>query len=262
MQRSGLARAVAAGLSIALASVALAQSTGPNEPPPTRPPAGERGGGAGGGPGGGLGGRAPGGQNAPGGGDPARFIERVMGNDANGDGKLSKDELPGPLAERMFDRADANKDGFVDRDELTAFARTQNQERGGEGRGPERVRGGQAMSFEAGMKQAGRSMKALSASAFDAGSRAADLEAAQALQMGILASKGQIGSVTMSDAARTKFGSDKAAYETAFRTHLLDTLGHAIALERAILAGNSADAKAALAKLEAAEESGHNLFQS
>jgi len=37
--------------------------------------------------------------------------------DADKDGKLSKTEMPGRMAE-MFDRADANKDGFVSKDEL------------------------------------------------------------------------------------------------------------------------------------------------
>ena len=41
--------------------------------------------------------------------------------DKNGDGKLAKDELPERM-QILMDRADANKDGFVDKAELTTFA--------------------------------------------------------------------------------------------------------------------------------------------
>ncbi len=64
-------------------------------------------------PGGGGGGGRPGGPP-----DPQQFIDRMMQNDANGDGKLSRDEVPGRFAERMFDNNDANGDGFIDREEL------------------------------------------------------------------------------------------------------------------------------------------------
>ncbi len=49
------------------------------------------------------------------GGTPAQMIERM---DQNGDGKLSMDELPEPLRERMAN-ADTNGDGFIDLAELT-----------------------------------------------------------------------------------------------------------------------------------------------
>lgn len=50
--------------------------------------------------------------------DPSR-IERW---DANGDGKLSRDELPEPLR-KNFDRVDRNGDGFVSKEEDAAIAR-------------------------------------------------------------------------------------------------------------------------------------------
>ncbi len=74
---------------------------------------------------------APRGFGRPGGPDPGELVTRMMTFDKNGDSKLSRDELP----ERMrglMERADTNKDGFVDRDELTRLAR----EQAGRGRGP------------------------------------------------------------------------------------------------------------------------------
>ena len=52
--------------------------------------------------------------------DPGRRAERFMARDQNEDGKLSEDELPERMR-RVFGRADADKDGFVTKAELTKF---------------------------------------------------------------------------------------------------------------------------------------------
>jgi len=80
------------------------------------------------------GGRGPGGPGGGGrGGNPAQMIQRM---DQNGDGKLSADELPEQMRERMA-AADTNGDGFYDAAELTAaFAA------GGGGGGPRGGGGG------------------------------------------------------------------------------------------------------------------------
>lgn len=57
-----------------------------------------------------------GGPGGPGGGDRAA---RMMRSDADGDGKISRDEAPPPLAER-FDQMDADADGFLTPDEIRA----------------------------------------------------------------------------------------------------------------------------------------------
>jgi Ca2+-binding EF-hand superfamily protein len=57
------------------------------------------------------------GQRGIGGGSPEAMRERLKQADANGDGKISKDEAPPMLRER-FDRLDANSDGFIDEQEM------------------------------------------------------------------------------------------------------------------------------------------------
>ena len=52
-----------------------------------------------------------------------------MEADANGDGKLSKDEAPEALRQR-FDRMDRNSDGFIDQNELQQMGRRVRRGRG------------------------------------------------------------------------------------------------------------------------------------
>ena len=48
-------------------------------------------------------------------------VERLRQMDVDGDGRLSRDEVPEPMDQR-FDRMDANGDGYIDQDELEAMA--------------------------------------------------------------------------------------------------------------------------------------------
>lgn len=200
--------------------------------------------------------------------DPAQFVDVLMNGDKNGDGKLTSDEMPPGLGERLMENADTNKDGALDRAELTAFAQSQGRggrpdrepgERGPGERGP-RAGGGGPQSLDGAMKQANRAVRALKGSAFDASSRKGDLDAIQALEAALIAAKGFGPPAEMSPQATEKFGDDRVAYETAFRRQLLRAVGDAIAVELAVLDGKGADAKAALAKLESQEEAGHKLF--
>ncbi len=53
---------------------------------------------------------------------PRSMAERLRSRDRDGDGKLSRDEVPERMA-RRFDRMDTNGDGFIDGEELAAMAR-------------------------------------------------------------------------------------------------------------------------------------------
>ncbi|MFM7261385.1 MAG: hypothetical protein ACKO3W_12355 [bacterium] len=246
-------------LALSLSSVAFAQD---GAPPPGGPGGGAGGQGGQGGEGG-QGGQRPGGRGGQV--DPAQMVERMMGMDANGDGKLSRDEMPPMLVERILERADTNKDGFVERAELEVIAKEGGALRGGGQAGPGGGRGGAAggapMNMEGAMKQANAALRTLRASALDSSTQKADLEAVQRLQMGLVGAKGGIASVPMSDAAKAKFGEDKAAYEREFRKTMLASIMLSFEVEKAILEGDGARAKATLEKLHDSEETGHELFQ-
>src|SRR5436190_1449786 len=49
-------------------------------------------------------------------------VTRMMKFDKNEDGKISADEMTDQRLKPLFDRADADKDGTVTKDELTALA--------------------------------------------------------------------------------------------------------------------------------------------
>src|SRR5437868_923153 len=67
----------------------------------------------------------------------ADFVSRMMAFDKDKDGKLSKDEITDPRLHALFDRADANKDGTVTREELEAlYAREGGDAGGKDGFGP------------------------------------------------------------------------------------------------------------------------------
>jgi Ca2+-binding EF-hand superfamily protein len=107
-----------------------------------------------------IGGRGPrgdgergerGGQSAGAGGgaSPEDLAETLMAFDRNADGKLERGEVPERF-QGLFDRADANKDATLAREELTQSASASVQEGGGRGR-----RGGEGGEFGRGRGRGG-----------------------------------------------------------------------------------------------------------
>ena len=75
--------------------------------------------------------------------DPAKMIEKV---DADGDGKISKTEMPEKLQKR-FEKLDANADGFIDLNELKSAAqKREGGKRKGDGKQSGRRGGGSDLS--------------------------------------------------------------------------------------------------------------------
>src|SRR5262249_36167420 len=77
--------------------------------------------------------RPEGGQGgAPGSPEAADLVARMMAFDKDQDGKLTRSEVTDARLNRLFDRADADHDGIVTRDELTTLAaREAADDRGG-----------------------------------------------------------------------------------------------------------------------------------
>ncbi|MBK7404352.1 MAG: hypothetical protein IPJ41_06865 [Phycisphaerales bacterium] len=223
---------------------------------------------------GGDGGGRPGGFTPP---TPEQFVERMMQNDANGDGKLARDELPGRFADRMFETGDANKDGFLDKAELTEIAKTMGQggfggrggdRQGGPGAGGPGAggaggpqAGGAPASFDAHMKSAGRAMRQLRRSGFDDASRQSDLVLIQTIQDSLVGAKARIAEVEMAPQAKKQYGDDKVKYESDFRLNLIQAIMESLALESAVVEGDTAGAKESLEHLLQVQKEGHDAFQ-
>src|SRR3954462_12829566 len=63
------------------------------------------------------------------------IVTRMMAFNKKKDGKLTKEEVTDTRLHRLFDMADADKDGIVTRNELIALAAKLEAEEGGPGKG-------------------------------------------------------------------------------------------------------------------------------
>ena len=83
-----------------------------------------------------LGSRGPGGKGGPRG----NIAKHIMGQDKNGDGKVTKDEMPEGM-QRIFDRVDADKDGAITEEEAKKFAESHKGRPGRGGKGDREGKG-------------------------------------------------------------------------------------------------------------------------
>ncbi|MFK7885170.1 MAG: hypothetical protein AB8F26_13425 [Phycisphaerales bacterium] len=199
-------------------------------------------------------------------------VDRMMNMDQDGNGEISREEMPARLAERMFDAADTDENGSLTREEITAHLSERAggreggrpQERPAEGGATER--GGEDGSsthemFEGSMKVAGQAVRALRRSALTPDTRDSDLDAVQSLQEAMIASKGVAASEQMASQAEAKYGEDTDAYKRDIRQSFVDMLRATLDLEAAILAGDTDAAKTALGTVLAGQKSSHDAFQ-
>ena len=121
------------------------------------------------------------------------------------------------------------------------------------------------LTFAQNMKGMGRSLRALKRAtenleAPDALERA--YLALHAFQTHALGAKSTFIDVPMSEHARNEYGEDQHAYHNGLRHHLIESLEHALMLERAIMKKDLAAVTKALNELEELEHHAHDEFQS
>lgn len=197
-------------------------------------------------------------------------VDRMMSNDKDGDGKLSKEELPARMVATMFEEADTDKDGFLTREEVEAHVlkrrpgnRTnapEGERPGGPGQQPAPA-GDDAGGFDGLMKQAGQAMRGLRRSEFTADTRESDLAAVQQVQEAMVRAKDLSAAEKMAPQAKEKYGDDMATYTKDMRMSFLVMLRATMDLEQAILEGDSAAALTALQAVLDAQKASHDAFQ-
>ncbi|MCA9278631.1 MAG: EF-hand domain-containing protein [Phycisphaeraceae bacterium] len=200
--------------------------------------------------------RGPGGPG--GGGGRGNFVERMMERDADGDGKVSKAEVEGTFFERFFDNADANKDGFVTREEIENAPPPQRGPGGGAGNGGN---AGDAPSFHESMESAGAAFRLLQRADFNAEDQTRTYAAIDNLQRALINAKTQLGSAPLANAAKEKYNGDEAAIRLAIRTSLVETIEASIVMEKALLAGDNAKASEQVAVLRRLQNVSHDTFE-
>ena len=251
--------AAASLLGLALAATAHAQN--PNQNQPGR--SGQDGG-------------RPGGRQA----DPSRIVDRLMQSDADGDGKVSREEMGEGRFAAVFDQADANGDGFLTEDEISLFiqsrsSRGQRGSQAGGARRPGQAPGGQGTTpaaaaapsgpteagFNKAMDRAGRALRGLRRTKFEADTFERDLMALLELEASLMDARKNVKAVPMSDAAKAKFGDDTVAYRRSFQLHMAKAMIATLNCEMAMLEGDSAKAQELVRGILENRNESHDLFE-
>lgn len=200
-------------------------------------------------------------------------VDRLMVGDANADGSLSREELPGRLADRIFDAADTNADGLLSRPELESYFNAQRGRAAPAAPTAPVMPGREASNepaasgvvsdeaFEGAMKQAGQAMRTLRRTGFEQATRDSDLDAVQSIQEAMMLAKDTFETVSVAPQAGAKFGDDNGAYKREFRLALIGSIRAALDIEEALLRDDPEAAKQALARLQDNQKQSHNLFQ-
>lgn len=122
------------------------------------------------------------------------------------------------------------------------------------------------ISFHDHMENAGRSFRGLGRAMRGAGAaEAADpamlWRSLDMLQVSLAGAKSRIEEVEMSEAAKAKFGEDRKAYHQAIRVELHTVIKESLALEEALIKGDTAAAEQSARKLGDLQRDAHTLFQ-
>lgn len=197
--------------------------------------------------------RGPGG--TPGG--RGNIVERMMERDVNADGKVSKEEVAGTFFERFFDTADANKDGFLTKEEIDSMPPPQR------GTGGQGAQGEQASvpSFHESMESAGAAFRLLERADFTAADQTRTYQAIDNLQRSLVVAKSHIADAPIANAAKEKYNSDEAAIRLNMRKGLVDTIEATIVLEKALLNGDTARAKEQMTQIRKFQNINHDVFE-
>ena len=116
-------------------------------------------------------------------------------------------------------------------------------------------------AFHEAMEQAGGAWQQLRSTSFDESSRAEDLKSIATLQNALMQAKSGIESLEMAPRAQERFGEDRAAFEKAVRSQIIEAMTASLELEQAVNTGDSAAAKQALTRLTQAQRHGHQMFR-
>lgn len=110
--------------------------------------------------------------------------------------------------------------------------------------------------LEATMKKANRAWKALGKQIGDPAQNASSLELVQTIETNLVAAK-----VMVPDKAGSVPDAKRQAFVNGYRLEMIKAIEAVFEVERQLLAGDNAKAKAALAKVKAIQKEGHDLYQ-